>query len=1078
MRRVPCRSLLVAVVSTGLVATAGVCVAPAAHAASGASATLTGIRKSATRVPFQISPQVSASVDVGTGNLMVSTHDWNVPVVNGQLQPLGLAYNSLTLASGSAASSGEGGKGWFVPFGADTRLITNDDGSVLFMASDSEQGVFSPVAGGGYTPPATMNKTLVKNSDGTWTVADVPSLQKMHFTTGGRLDKITDRNGNDTTFTYTDGEVSSIKTGADSYVQIAHSDGKIWSITPWGGPGSVHDGDVPASVHYDYDDAGRLLAIRQVPGYHAPSFPPAGITEASFTYSSAGDLASITDGDGLVTSFVYDSSHRITSVSQGKGTDQAVTRFSYVSTTHTDVADPNTNQSQAVADVPHTAYTISPDSKLVSKAIDPLGHAQSATYTSFNDVASATNGVGGQTTNDYSTGVNGGHSVTQSTSPTGGTQRATYGTGNSAYNQISSTDQQGNKSVMTYNGAGNPASTTANGGANAQVHFNSDGTLASSTDPAGHKTTYTNDPDGKYITKITPPDGSQLGPTTIRGVPATSVTNGAGQETDYTYDALDHLTQSRSADVTVNYAYTDAERLSARSDNNQKATYTYDNRGNLASITTTPVAAGAPSAATIRYGYDKAGHMTSRAIGSATTRYTYDEANRLTSMTTPDGQVTRFAYDSNDRRTDTWWHTNTDHSVFAAHTHNAFDKSGRLTRTWTSRNNSDSTRIFDSSYSYAKSGGDTGLIQSITDNTASSNNISVLEYDSQNRLTSASNWHGIDYGYTYDKSGNITQINQGIGHPRPFFVYNADNQIANSGYAYDKAGRRTKDPHGGDMTYNSAGQMIKQTVGSNTGTFMYAGDTQDELIQQKTAGGAINYLYGRTNQAGVPVLEQQQILPEAATVTFHNDAAGQPIDATQADGKDVFFVYDGLGQFIATMMPDGTQNGSNAKVDPYGNRIQPESTFPGQASAQKQSSILGQVSAGAASGQAPWTTIGIADMLVTDGTWWKRGARWNDTISGTWTTVDPITTLNNPNRANAYSYAGDDPINNMDPAGRDILDDLIGGFVGLGIGAACEALTVGTGSLGCATAGVIGGIEVAAGLDYLRFGETPSFSGE
>ncbi|MGN6413432.1 hypothetical protein [Flexivirga sp.] len=895
-----------------------------------------------------------------------------------------------------------------------------------------------------------MNKTLTKNSDGTWTVTDVPSLQKMHFTASGHLDKITDRNGNDTTITYTSGNVSSIKTGAGFEVDVTHDDkGFISSITDHIGPRHTGIG-VPARVDYSYDDSGRLIAIKQsAQGFvgHWP-FPT---TEASFTYSSAGDLASITDGDGLTTEFVYDSSHRVTSVSQGKGSDQTVTRFSYVSATHTDVADPNTNQSQAVADVPHTAYTVDAETKLVSKAVDPLGHEQSATYTSFNDVASATNGVGGKTTNDYSSGVNGGHSVTQSTSPTGATQKATYGTGKSAYNQVSSTDAQGNKSVMTYDGAGNPASTTANGGANAQVHFNSDGTLASSTDPAGHKTTYTNDPDSKYITKITPPDGSKLGPTTISGVPATSITNGAGQETDYSYDALDHVTRSKSADVTVNYAYTDAERLQTRTDGNQKVTYGYDNRGNLASIATTPMTAGAPPASTISYGYDKAGNMISRTIGSDTTKYTYDAANRLTSMTDSTGKVTRFAYDDNDHRTDTWWHTNADHSTFAAHTHNEFDKSGRLTRTWTARNNSDSTRVFDSSYSYAKSGSDTALIQSITNNNASSDKTTTLTYDTQNRLTKATNWLGKDYVYTYDKSGNRTKVTTD-GKTTQSLTFNADNEISSSGYADDKAGRRTKDAKGGgDMTYNSAGQMITQKTSQADATFLYAGDTQDELIQQNSQNGTTNYVFGRADQAGTPTVESfTQTGASNTSVTFHNDAAGQPIDFTQ-DGNSFYVMYDGLGQTRATLKADGTVNGT-IDPDPWG------AWFPhDDASTAKKSASKMVTSAASGGNESPWTTLGIGNQAVPGFAWWKRGARWNDTTTGTWTTVDPITMLNNPNRANPYTYTGDDPINNIDPAGRSIFSgaaEIFAGAAALEVSSFIEEGAVAATAVGCVPCGV------------------------
>ncbi|RNI25420.1 RHS repeat protein [Flexivirga caeni] len=395
------------------------------------SPVLTGARQSATRVPFTVSPQVSASVDVGTGNLMVTTTDHLIGALNGQLQSLGLTYNSLTLGSGSAVSSGEGGRGWFMPFGADTRLVKNDDGLVLFLGMDSEQGLFKPASGGGYVAPATMNKTLTRNSDGTWTVLDVPSLTKLHFTTGGRLDTITDRNGNVTTFTYTSGEVSSIQSAANFYVQVSHyDDGRIAGITDWDGPDSKQSGGVPPGVEYLYDGSGRLASIRQVPAHFAPSPVIPSTLEASFAWTSGGDLASITDGDGDTTAFTYDSSHRVTSVSQGVGSDQAVTRFGYVSSTETDVAGPDTNQLSAVGSVPHTTYALNPTTELVSKATDPLGHSQSATYTPFNDVASATNGVGGTMTNSYSSGVNSGHSVTQSTSPTGAFAKWSYGSGN------------------------------------------------------------------------------------------------------------------------------------------------------------------------------------------------------------------------------------------------------------------------------------------------------------------------------------------------------------------------------------------------------------------------------------------------------------------------------------------------------------------------------------------------------------------------------------------------------------------------------------------------------------------------
>ncbi len=62
-------------------------------------------------------------------------------------------------------------------------------------------------------------------------------------------------------------------------------------------------------------------------------------------------------------------------------------------------------------------------------------------------------------------------------------------------------------------------------------------------------------------------------------------------------------------------------------------------------------------------------------------------------------------------------------------------------------------------------------------------------------------------------------------------------------------------------------------------------------------------------------------------------------------------------------------------------------------------------------------------------TWVKHGTRWNDTTTGAWTTTDPITHLNDPSNANPYQYAGNNPVNYVDPTGRiDWLKDIAAVF--------------------------------------------------
>lgn len=61
-------------------------------------------------VPFAINDELSASVDVGTGNLMVSTRDVSAPSING-MATFGLMYQSLA-ADSQAAGGAAGAAMW------------------------------------------------------------------------------------------------------------------------------------------------------------------------------------------------------------------------------------------------------------------------------------------------------------------------------------------------------------------------------------------------------------------------------------------------------------------------------------------------------------------------------------------------------------------------------------------------------------------------------------------------------------------------------------------------------------------------------------------------------------------------------------------------------------------------------------------------------------------------------------------------------------------------------------------------------------------------------------------------------
>ena len=93
----------------------------------------------------------------------------------------------------------------------------------------------------------------------------------------------------------------------------------------------------------------------------------------------------------------------------------------------------------------------------------------------------------------------------------------------------------------------------------------------------------------------------------------------------------------------------------------------------------------------------------------------------------------------------------------------------------------------------------------------------------------------------------------------------------------------------------------------------------------------------------------------------------------------------------------------------------------------------------------------------------KFGQRWYNPTTGTWTQQDTLDALLDPANANRYAYAGDDPINNLDPSGTyntargaaAFLAGLIGGAI-----TGCIAGAV----AGLFSAGILSGPACIAGL--------------
>jgi RHS repeat-associated protein len=102
----------------------------------------------------------------------------------------------------------------------------------------------------------------------------------------------------------------------------------------------------------------------------------------------------------------------------------------------------------------------------------------------------------------------------------------------------------------------------------------------------------------------------------------------------------------------------------------------------------------------------------------------------------------------------------------------------------------------------------------------------------------------------------------------------------------------------------------------------------------------------------------------------------------------------------------------------------------------------------------------------------KLGARYYDPTQNRFTQPDPQTHPGDINQSSPYPYAGDDPVNHVDPAGKDLFGDIVGAATGtlllagaiVGLAIAPE-VTIPAGLLAA------GGIGIGAGADAFSFGE-------
>ena len=995
--------LLTATLVLGVAAPANAALPPA-QAVVG----MTGSRPSATQIPFSISDQVSAAVDVATGNLTVSNSSLSLRGVTGDVA-ISQTYNLMGAPIGSTTVPSA--KNWTVGIDG-VGYLSQGTGSVVYTTGDGSTWAFTPVSGSttAFTSPAGFKQDLVASATN-YTLTNRISRQVVTFNLNGQPTSIADRNGNATTIAYTGANPTSVVSSAGPVA--ARTASLSYNSTTFTLTVSQSSGTLSRNIKYVKNSASNLVSIVDALG-----------KTTTFTYSGT-RIATITAPTGQVTTFTYGTTGKVERVAQANTSTgspgTSTTRISYPSATQTLVAGPNTDQALAITAVPRTTYTVDSASKLVTAATDPMERNRAATYTANADVFTATSGAGataGTSTAEY--GANNGESATKTTSPGGASKSAAYTNTAAAtkYLPSSTTDDGANSTTFTYNGSGNALTSTNALAATATLTYNTNGTIATATAPGNgtNKTVYAHNTNNQLST-VTPVTGAGLVARTFTyddfGRTKTA-TNGRNQTITYGYDLQDRLltTAFSEGTATVVNSYTDTGLLASRQDANGITQYSYDRLSRLTSRQNS-FAGGI-----INYSYDRASNLTTVIDSRGTTTNAFDASGVPTQITYKKGtgtQILGFTTDNRGRRTDSYLATNAARTVWAAHTHNDYDTSGRVSRVIAELGPATGPTItMDTSYCYnnatpaplcsAGISGDRSRLQWSINNLTGQ--ITTYTYDGGGAITQVAQSGGTapnsTWAYTYDSRGNrLTATTTGATTASQTFTANPANHISNTGYEYDGGGNLITDPDG-TYSYNGADQMKVVNKAGATNFYRYAGASQNEVLEQEKSGVTYQLVYGRKDQQGQPVVEQVKITNSSGTNTAYleNDpVTGEPLILRTSSGNADLYVYSGTGNPVALLTDFFTETFAYT-YDPYG---VPISTSGGTGIAIQQNPFL--------------FAGGIQDRATG---WIKFGARWYNPATGRWTQQDTLDNPLNPKNANRYAYAGNDPVNNQDPSGRSI----------------------------------------------------------
>lgn len=815
---------------------------------------------------------------------------------------------------------------------------------------------------------------------------------------------------------------------------------------------------------------------RDAAGHPVAAISPSG-ARSEYRYDAAGLLVERRDADGAVWRFEYAAGARIAAITDPLG---ARTTLEYAPNGElATTTDPlGRRVSRTFDDQGNLAELALPGGAVWTFAHDALSRLQAVTdpagatwrreYDVVGELRATVDptGVRQEFSDDVATGVatlrdafdtatvrfdEYGRPV-ESTSDETGSELITY---DAAGRPVELVDGEGGLTRLERDLAGRVVALVAPSGARSTYEYDACGRPAAATDAAGARTTLTYDADSRVVARTLPTGEVEEVTYEAVGRVVTQTTPGSGTAR-FRYDQAGRLVSSHDARFgRRRFRYDAAGQLIQVVNGLDGVTsFEYDERGRLVTITD-------PAGGTTRREYDAADHVVAVTdpLGRTTTA-AYDPAGRQIRQTDPDGRTTEWTYDAAGRQRavlvdgavqseitrDTVHRT----VVVSDHTRGAgrtiehelqHDRRGLLVR----RARGDQSVAWE----YDADGNRTARVDPNGTRT-------TYRRDAVGRVVGVDRDGTAAGAFSYDASGRIVQA--ATGDLVQSWSYEGGALVAHTSTTLDGATstriERDADaritavdgPSGAvSYEYDAAGQLVR--AGDST----WAYDDGGRLVAETVGGVETLHDYDAAGQLVATITE-------AGRIEYVHDGLGRRIRRTATDGSTTEYAWSDLG-YLAAVVDRDASYAETGRLDVWVDALGELAEVGGVAAWWDSAAVvpslisiadtslldlpggvtaIGDVvtqpawrSARATDAADPWaalaavTDVGLpAGVALTGsggvsvaGLEWL-GARVYDPAARGFLSVDPLAPiLGAAWSGNPYSYAGNDPLQAVDPLG-------------------------------------------------------------